>query len=276
MSWSRSPVIVAALTALVVAPAAAVATTRFGDVPATHPFAETIEWAAANGLTNGCGDGTDFCPDDDVSRAQLMAVLQRLAEGQVVDAATVEGLAAADLQGQEGPAGPVGATGSRGPAGTSGADGAPGPQGEPGPTGPTGPTGPIGLTGETGPKGDKGDQGDPGPQGEPGPVDLVLEQAVVWWDLNLSPHHIASSNASVQVRPQAGGDALIDVRVPASALDADGPEPIPVLTPLVSDAVSSLVYSRLEADGSYLAIVHVDVIRHGTKLGVMVVQQNGS
>ena len=63
---------------------APVASTRFADVDATHPHAEFIERLAELGVTNGCGDGTTFCPDRTVTRAQVAAVLSRafnLAEG---------------------------------------------------------------------------------------------------------------------------------------------------------------------------------------------------
>jgi hypothetical protein len=65
----------------------------------------------------------------------MAAFMRRLAEGQVVDAAKVEGFTADDLNG---------ATGPQGPAGPAGQDGAPG---QDGPSGPTGPTGPPGVTG---------------------------------------------------------------------------------------------------------------------------------
>ena len=63
---------------------APVASTRFADVDATHPHAEFIERLAELGVTAGCRDGTDFCPDGTVTRAQMAAFLSRafnLAEG---------------------------------------------------------------------------------------------------------------------------------------------------------------------------------------------------
>ncbi len=54
-----------------------VASTRFGDVAGTHPFAAFVERLAVLGVTQGCGDGSDFCPDRTVTRAQMAAFLAR-------------------------------------------------------------------------------------------------------------------------------------------------------------------------------------------------------
>ena len=51
--------------------------TRFGDVDASHPHAAFIERLADIGVTRGCGDGTNFCPDREVTRAQMAAFLSR-------------------------------------------------------------------------------------------------------------------------------------------------------------------------------------------------------
>ncbi len=50
---------------------------RFSDVGADHPYVAYIERAAALGITNGCGDGTRFCPDDQVTRGQTAAMIVR-------------------------------------------------------------------------------------------------------------------------------------------------------------------------------------------------------
>ena len=63
---------------------AGVASTRFADVDGAHPHAAFIERFAELGVTRGCGDGTNFCPDDTVTRFQMAALLSRafdLAEG---------------------------------------------------------------------------------------------------------------------------------------------------------------------------------------------------
>jgi hypothetical protein len=76
--------------------------------------------------------------------------------GSGLDADTVDGLHAVDLQGAVGPQGPPG------PQGVAGPQGATGPQG---PQGNTGPQGPQGLTGPQGPQGQTGPQGPQGPTG---------------------------------------------------------------------------------------------------------------
>lgn len=61
-----------------------VASTRFEDVGGSHPHAAFIERFAELGVTQGCGDGTNFCPDDSVTRAQMAVFLSRaysLADG---------------------------------------------------------------------------------------------------------------------------------------------------------------------------------------------------
>ena len=63
---------------------APVSSTRFADVDATHAHAAFMERLAALGVTQGCGDGTNFCPDSAVTRAEMAVFLSRafdLAEG---------------------------------------------------------------------------------------------------------------------------------------------------------------------------------------------------
>ena len=55
----------------------AVAQTRFDDVDAHSFHAAFIERMADLDVTVGCGDGTGFCPDRAVSRAQMAAFLSR-------------------------------------------------------------------------------------------------------------------------------------------------------------------------------------------------------
>lgn len=55
-----------------------VQTGPFADVPADHPFVDAIEWLVANDITRGCTtDGAAFCPDADVTRAQMASFLAR-------------------------------------------------------------------------------------------------------------------------------------------------------------------------------------------------------
>ena len=49
----------------------------FGDVPGDAWYAADVARLAASGITLGCGDGTMFCPEDNVSRAQMATFLYR-------------------------------------------------------------------------------------------------------------------------------------------------------------------------------------------------------
>lgn len=81
-------------TALVVAPATAVAgQLYFDDVPPESTFFEEIQWMAANGVTQGCDDRL-YCPEETVTRQQMAAFMFRLAESGAVDAGRLGGLQA--------------------------------------------------------------------------------------------------------------------------------------------------------------------------------------
>lgn len=75
----------------------ALALAEFGDVPDGHTHEDGIEFAVDAGVTVGCGDGSDFCPDDPVTRAQMATFMHRLSgnapgSDPSVDAATLDGL----------------------------------------------------------------------------------------------------------------------------------------------------------------------------------------
>ena len=55
----------------------AVSESRFDDVDASGFFAAFIERMAALEVTRGCGDGSGFCPDRHVTRAQMAVFLSR-------------------------------------------------------------------------------------------------------------------------------------------------------------------------------------------------------
>jgi hypothetical protein len=50
----------------------------FADVPPTHQFFTSIEAVADAGVTTGCGDGTNYCPNGLVTRGQMAAFMNRL------------------------------------------------------------------------------------------------------------------------------------------------------------------------------------------------------
>ncbi len=54
--------------------------TVFNDVPANYWVASWIEELAADGITSGCGNG-NYCPDDNVSRAQMAVFLLKSEHG---------------------------------------------------------------------------------------------------------------------------------------------------------------------------------------------------
>ena len=56
---------------------AAVSATRFADVEPDSFYAPFIERMAELGVTEGCGNGTGFCPEEPVTRAQMAVFLTR-------------------------------------------------------------------------------------------------------------------------------------------------------------------------------------------------------
>ena len=54
-----------------------VAQSKFTDVEAGSFYSPFIERLAALGVTRGCGDGSGFCPDDAVNRAEMAVFLSR-------------------------------------------------------------------------------------------------------------------------------------------------------------------------------------------------------
>lgn len=101
---------VIAVAVLTVTPLAVTAADRFTDVPNSNVFHDNISWLADAGVTKGCNPpaNTEFCPGDNVTREQMAAFMQRLAEAKVVDAATAETAGNADNAAMLGGVGPVG------------------------------------------------------------------------------------------------------------------------------------------------------------------------
>ena len=64
---------------------------RFDDVPPDDPGFDAIEWLASVGITNGCMDGTVFCPDDDVTRREHAVFTMRTADNLMARLLVVEG-----------------------------------------------------------------------------------------------------------------------------------------------------------------------------------------
>ena len=152
---SKRAAMIIAVAVLLLIPAAAGARQMFGDVPEGNTHAPGIEWAANNGITLGCGDGSNFCPNEPVTRAQMATFMYRLSGNDPktapsINADKTDGSDIDDLGGVVGPQGPPGPPGPEGPHGH---DGIQGPQGVRGPVGPQGPQGVQGIPGPVGPSG---------------------------------------------------------------------------------------------------------------------------
>lgn len=80
----------AALFLFVALPLGVVAADAFTDVPDSNVHHNDITWLKDSGVTLGCNPpaNTEFCPDANVTRAQMASFLRRLAENEVVHAAT--------------------------------------------------------------------------------------------------------------------------------------------------------------------------------------------
>lgn len=91
--YSKAVVITALVLGMLV-PVAANAAAGFTDVDDASPFVSDIKWLADTGVTQGCNPPANdrFCPKDYVTREQMAAFLHRLADNQVVDAGTLNGL----------------------------------------------------------------------------------------------------------------------------------------------------------------------------------------
>ena len=89
------------LALAVAVPGLALASHQFGDVPNANPFHGDISAIANAGVTSGCGGG-NYCPDRNVTRAEMAAFMNRLGalssnKTPVVNADKVDGFQGNDL-----------------------------------------------------------------------------------------------------------------------------------------------------------------------------------
>lgn len=78
MRWTSKAAVVAVF-ALGAGGAAAQQCVGFGDVLASDTLVcPAVEWVRNRGVTLGCGDGTNYCPGDPVTRAQMAIFMKRL------------------------------------------------------------------------------------------------------------------------------------------------------------------------------------------------------
>ena len=90
----RSSLVVSLVVVALLVPVAVFASHQFNDVPDSHIFHTGISWMKDNNITVGCNPpaNTNYCPDDNVTRGQMATFMKRLAENNVVDAATLDGV----------------------------------------------------------------------------------------------------------------------------------------------------------------------------------------
>ena len=79
----------------------------FRDIPDNHYARDSVQWAVQNGITVGCRDGTYFCPERTVNRAESVTFLHRYHNNVV---SRVENRVRA-LEGRTGTTGTTGDTG---------------------------------------------------------------------------------------------------------------------------------------------------------------------
>jgi hypothetical protein len=89
----KSTFVTLLVAGMLLIPAVVYASHQFTDVPNSHTFHNAIDWMKDNGITTGCNPpaNTRYCPNDNVTRGQMAAFMKRLAENNVVDAATLDG-----------------------------------------------------------------------------------------------------------------------------------------------------------------------------------------
>ncbi len=97
----RALAALAMVVALVAFPLGALATHQYGDVPDSNPFHGDITAITNAGVTSGCGGG-NYCPDRNVTRAEMAAFMNRLGalasnKTPVVNATKVDGWSANEL-----------------------------------------------------------------------------------------------------------------------------------------------------------------------------------
>jgi hypothetical protein len=90
----RSSIVVLLVVGALLVPAAVFAShqsTMSRTVTRSTPVAS---WMKDNNITVGCNPpaNTNYCPDDNVTRGQMATFMKRLAENNVVDAATLDGI----------------------------------------------------------------------------------------------------------------------------------------------------------------------------------------
>ncbi len=92
---TRTALVLLVLAVLAI-PATAYATHVFADVSDSNVHAEGIEFMKDSGVSIGCQDGTVYCPDDFVTRAQMGTFMYRLSGNDPATDPSVHAAAALD------------------------------------------------------------------------------------------------------------------------------------------------------------------------------------
>lgn len=98
MKLTKTKLAIGIVAVLTVATTTAMAANPFSDVPSGIWYDAPTQWADETGLTNGCGDGTIFCPENNVTRAQNITfqyryhinVIEPLLDDITADIATLQ------------------------------------------------------------------------------------------------------------------------------------------------------------------------------------------
>ena len=86
---SKRAALIIAVAVMLVIPGIAGATHLFTDVSDGGTHTPGITWVADVGVTTGCGDGSTYCPNDSVSRAQMGTFMYRLSGNDPATAPSV-------------------------------------------------------------------------------------------------------------------------------------------------------------------------------------------
>jgi hypothetical protein len=70
MKLTKTRIAAAIIAAATLTTGTALAGSAFDDVDDGRFYAEAVQWAKDNGITVGCDDGTNFCPDNPVTRGE--------------------------------------------------------------------------------------------------------------------------------------------------------------------------------------------------------------
>ncbi|MCP3976885.1 MAG: hypothetical protein GY720_20555 [bacterium] len=77
LTISKAKLAIGVLVVALLAPATAFATHSWPDVDDGRFYADAVAWAKANGMTTGCDNGANFCPERNVTRGENITFAKR-------------------------------------------------------------------------------------------------------------------------------------------------------------------------------------------------------